>query len=60
MTRTGSLFSQILSLFQRPDLARHVRATRAARRRLTIPETGPSRFAKIMAVSGRDFRNCWE
>ena len=25
MIRTGSLFSQILSLFQRPDFARHVR-----------------------------------
>lgn len=32
MTRTGSLFSQILSLFQRSDFARHVRATRAEHR----------------------------
>lgn len=32
MTRTGSLFSQILSLFQRSDFARHVRATQAEHR----------------------------
>lgn len=32
MTRTGSLFSQILSLFQRSDFARHVRATLAEHR----------------------------
>ena len=32
MTRTGSLFSQILALFQRSDFARHVRATRAEHR----------------------------
>jgi hypothetical protein len=29
MIRTGSLFSQILSLFQRPDFARHVREFKA-------------------------------
>jgi len=29
MVRTGSLFSQILSLFQRPDFARHVRQFKA-------------------------------
>ena len=29
MIRTGSLFNQILSLFQRPDFARHVRALKA-------------------------------
>jgi hypothetical protein len=29
MIRTGSLFSQILSLFQRPDFARHVRTLKA-------------------------------
>src|SRR6267378_5512158 len=29
MIRTGSLFSQILSLFQRPDFARHVRELKA-------------------------------
>lgn len=32
MTRTGSLFSQILSLFQRSDFSRHVRATLAEHR----------------------------
>lgn len=29
MVRTGSLFSQILSLFQRPDFVGHVRALKA-------------------------------
>ena len=29
MIRTGSLFSQILSLFQRPNFARHVRELKA-------------------------------
>src|SRR6476660_10621741 len=29
MVRTGSLFSQILTLFQRPDFARHVRQFKA-------------------------------
>ena len=32
MTRTGSLFSQILSLFQRSDFARHVRDLKAEQR----------------------------
>jgi hypothetical protein len=32
MTRTGSLFSQILSLFQRSDFARHVRDLKAEHR----------------------------
>jgi uncharacterized protein DUF4372 len=31
MNATGSLFSQILSLFQRPDFARHVRELKAER-----------------------------
>ena len=32
MIRTGSLFSQILSLFQRPDFARHVRELKTEHR----------------------------
>ena len=32
MVRTGSLFSQILSLFQRPDFARHVHDLKAEHR----------------------------